>query len=173
MRFQEVEKGNLIVLVRNVLEKLNHKFLIRPVEFEGIYRIEKHEYPAPAIREMLLNALIHRTYMGAFIQIRVYDDKISIWNDGMLPEGMSLEKLKLPHSSKPRNLEEALQKMDLNERQIGVVLYVKEMGEITTSEYAKRYNIAERTTRKDLNELIDKQIFKRIGEKKNAKYVFC
>jgi ATP-dependent DNA helicase RecG len=104
LRFQEVEEGNLIVLLRNVLEQLIYMFFIRPVEFEGMYRIEKHEYPVPAVREMLLNALIHRTYMGAFIQIRVYDDKISIWNDGMLPEGMSLEKLKQPHSSKPRNL---------------------------------------------------------------------
>jgi len=57
-----------------------------------------------AVREMLLNALIHRTYMGSFVQIRVYDDKISIWNDGNLPERMNLEKLKQLHSSKPRNL---------------------------------------------------------------------
>ena len=76
LRFQEVEEGNLIVLLRNVMEQLNHKFLIRPIEFEGMYRIEKHEYPVPAIREMILNALIHRTYMGAFIQIRVYLSKI-------------------------------------------------------------------------------------------------
>jgi ATP-dependent DNA helicase RecG len=104
LRFQEVEEGNLIVLLRNVIEQLNHKFLMRPIEFEGLYRIEKHEYPVPAIREMLLNALIHRAYMGSFIQIRIYDDKISIWNDGGLPTGMSLEKLKQSHSSKPRNL---------------------------------------------------------------------
>jgi len=104
LRFQEVEEGNLIILLRNVLEQLNRKFLIRPIEFEGMYRIEKHEYPVPAVREMLLNSLIHRAYMGSFIQIRVYDDKISIWNDGMLPEGINLEKLKQPHSSKPRNL---------------------------------------------------------------------
>lgn len=104
LRFQEVEEGNLIVLLRNVVEQLNRKFLIRPIEFEGMYRVEKNEYPVPAIREMLLNALIHRTYMGSFIQIRVYDDKISIWNDGRLPDGISLEKLKQPHSSKPRNL---------------------------------------------------------------------
>jgi ATP-dependent DNA helicase RecG len=104
LRFQEVEEGNLIVLLRNVIEQLNHKFLIRPVTFEGLYRIENNEYPIPAIREMLLNALIHRTYMGVFTQIRVYDDKISIWNDGELPQGVTLEKLKQHHSSRPRNL---------------------------------------------------------------------
>ena len=103
LRFQEVEEGNLVVQLRNVLEQLNHKFLTRPIEFEGMYRVEKGEYPVPAIREMLLNALVHRNYMGAQTQIRVYDDKISVWNDGQLPEGISLEALKRTHSSKPRN----------------------------------------------------------------------
>lgn len=101
--FHEVEEGNLIELLRNVLNQLNRKFLIRQIHFEGMYRIEKGEYPVAAIREMLLNALVHRNYMGAQTQIRVYDDKISIWNDGDLPEGMNLEALKRPHSSKPRN----------------------------------------------------------------------
>ena len=103
LRFQDVEEGNLIVLLRNVLERLNHKYLVRPVEFEGIYRFDNYEYPIRAQREMLLNALIHRRYMGAHTQIRVYDDKISIWNDGRLPEDISLEQLLKPHSSSPRN----------------------------------------------------------------------
>lgn len=101
--FQEVEEGNLIVLLQAVLNQLNHKFLIRTIEFEGIHRIEKGEYPYPAIREMLLNALVHRNYMGAPVQIRVYDDKISIWNEGTLPEGLTLAALKRSHSSRPRN----------------------------------------------------------------------
>jgi ATP-dependent DNA helicase RecG len=103
LRFQEVEEGNLIILLRNVLEQLNHKFLIRSIEFEGMYRIEKGEYPMPALREMLLNALVHRNYMGAHTQIRVYDDKINIWNEGALPAELSLESLKRSHSSRPRN----------------------------------------------------------------------
>jgi len=103
LRYQEAEEGNLIHLHRNVLEQLNRKFLIRPVEFEGMYRYDNYEYPMPALREMILNALIHRNYMGAHTQIRVYDDKISIWNDGRLPEGINLAALKHPHSSKPRN----------------------------------------------------------------------
>jgi len=68
-----------------------------------MYRIEKGEYPVPAIREMLLNALIHRNYMGAHTQIRVYDDKMNVWNEGTLPEGLDLESLRHSHSSKPRN----------------------------------------------------------------------
>ena len=101
--FQETEEGNLIMLLQAVLNQLNHKFLIRSIGFEGMHRIEKGEYPLPAIREMLLNALVHRNYMGAPIQIRVYDDKISIWNEGSLPPGLTLAALKRSHSSRPRN----------------------------------------------------------------------
>lgn len=103
LRFQDVEEGNLIVLLKSVLEQLDHKYLTRSIEFKGMLRLEHSEYPIPALREMLLNALVHRTYMGSFTQIRVYDDKITIWNDGALPEGITLESLKHVHSSHPRN----------------------------------------------------------------------
>ena len=56
-----------------------------------------------ALREMLLNALVHRSYMGAVIQLRVYDHKISIWNEGVLPENLSIDSLKKHHVSRPRN----------------------------------------------------------------------
>lgn len=47
--------------------------------------------------------MVHRTYMGASIQLRVYDDRLSIWNEGLLPSGLSLEDLKVEHNSRPRN----------------------------------------------------------------------
>ena len=82
---------------------MNIKFLIRLISFEGLQRIEKNQYPIEALREMLLNALIHRNYLGAATQIRIYDNKISISNDGQLPNGISSETLKRTHSSKPHN----------------------------------------------------------------------
>ena len=66
---------------------------------------------------------------------------------------------------------DSLREKGLNERQIKAVLYVKENGEITTSAYAKHYDIAVRTARNDLNELVDKKIFKRVGETNLAKYI--
>ena len=104
LRYQDVEEGNIIMVLHNILERLDHKYLTKQITFEGMYRIEKSEYPVPALREMLLNTMVHRNYMGSFTQLRVYDDKINIWNEGMLPEGISLESLKRSHSSKPRNL---------------------------------------------------------------------
>jgi len=103
LRFQEIAEGNLVQILDEVLLQLNHKFLIRPVEFVGMQRAEKDLYPVAALREMLLNALVHRTYMGAHIQLRVYDNKLSIWNEGGLPFGLTPEDLRGEHNSRPRN----------------------------------------------------------------------
>ncbi|MBF4470940.1 ATP-binding protein [Flavobacterium sp. HJJ] len=103
LRFQEVEEGNIIELLKTVPNQLNYKFFTKPIDFEGLLRIEKDEYPVAAVREMLLNALVHRSYMGSMIQMRVYDNKLNIWNEGLLPEGMDFESLKHHHISRPRN----------------------------------------------------------------------
>jgi len=103
IRFQELEDGNIIQVLDRVLRTIDHKFLIRNISFEGMNRIETLEYPIPALREMLLNALIHRNYMGAPTQIRVYDNKMFVWNDGGLPETITLPQLTQSHSSHPRN----------------------------------------------------------------------
>ncbi len=103
LRFQEVVEGNLLYLLRQTAAELNRKFFVKPIDFEGLQRVEKDEYPVAAVREILLNALVHRDYMGSFIQIRLYDDKFSVWNEGTLPEGLSLELLKRAHPSRPRN----------------------------------------------------------------------
>lgn len=103
LKFQEIEEGNLIKLLKNIPEQLNHKFFVRPINFEGMQRIEKGEYPVAALREMLLNALVHRNYMGSSVQMRVYDNKCTIWNEGNLPEGLEIESLKINHSSRPKN----------------------------------------------------------------------
>ncbi|MCL2652117.1 MAG: putative DNA binding domain-containing protein [Candidatus Azobacteroides sp.] len=103
IRFQEVEDGNIIQILDKVLRTLDYKFLIKNISFVGMNRVETLEYPVPALREMLLNALIHRNYMGAPTQLRVYDNKLTLWNHGMLPDGITLDKLTQNHSSFPRN----------------------------------------------------------------------
>jgi len=103
LRFHEIIEGNLVHMYHEAQVQLNHKFLIRPITFEGFMRFEHDLYPMVALREMILNALVHRTYMGATIQMRVYDDRLTIWNEGALPYDLSLEDLKREHSSRPRN----------------------------------------------------------------------
>lgn len=103
LKFQEIIEGNLLKILKEVPEILNKKFFVKSVDFEGLQRIEKGEYPVAALREMLLNALVHRNYMGSMTQIRMYDTHFSIWNEGFLPEGLTLEALKRQHPSRPRN----------------------------------------------------------------------
>jgi len=101
--FQEVIESNIFELADKTLEVLDRKFLISPVSYEGLHRIENWEYPYKAVREAIINAIVHRNYTGAPIQISVYEDKIIIWNEGKLPEGFTIENLKKQHSSKPYN----------------------------------------------------------------------
>ncbi len=103
IRFQEVCEGNLFQMLRDVMEQLEKKFLIKPIRFEGLRRIEELEYPVPALREMLLNALVHRNYMGSMTQLKVMDDRLSLWNAGTLPIELTIEKLFQVHESFPRN----------------------------------------------------------------------
>jgi len=68
-------------------------------------RDEIWEYPLNALREAIINAIVHRDYteLGE-IQIEVYDDRIEIWNPGKLPLGIKIEDLyKEDHKSIPRN----------------------------------------------------------------------
>ncbi len=103
LKFHEVVEGNLIQIKEQIGEILNAKFFIHPVDFVGMQRVERDEYPVSAVREMILNALVHRNYMGAPTQIRFYDKHFSIWNDGGLPEGITEADLKKIHRSIPRN----------------------------------------------------------------------
>ncbi|MDR7543524.1 MAG: ATP-binding protein [Armatimonadota bacterium] len=72
---------------------------------EGLQRKEIWEYPLEALREGVINALIHRDYAApGDIQIRLQDDRLQIWNPGRLPEGIRLDQLRAPnHPSIPRN----------------------------------------------------------------------
>ena len=66
-------------------------------------RVETLEIPDKAIREAILNSMIHRDYTSpAAISLRVYDPTVSIWNDGEL-EKLSIADLYQEHDSYQRN----------------------------------------------------------------------
>ncbi|TCJ18135.1 DeoR family transcriptional regulator [Flaviaesturariibacter flavus] len=225
LRFQETAEGNLIRLLIEVPDVLNHKFFVKPVDFQGLQRIEKGEYPVAALREMLLNALVHRDYMGSTVQIRMYDDRFSIWNEGFLPQGLTLEALKRQHPSRPRNpliadvcfkggyidawgrgtlkiinsckeaglpepemkeqdggmlvslFKDAYQEhlwaaYDLNERQKEALKVWKDEDYITTGQYQQKFDITDRTARRDLTEMVALGLLEKTGDKKTSKYRF-
>ncbi len=96
--------GNLLEQVDKTLDLLLTKYMRANISYEDMTRIEKYPFPKSALREALLNAIVHKDYSnGVPIQISVYDDKMVLWNDGQLPEGWTIEKLKQKHPSKPYN----------------------------------------------------------------------
>ena len=101
--FQDEVKGNIIEMADEVMDYLRGKYLYAPVHYEGMQRVEELEIPETALRELLYNAIVHRDYRGVHTQMKVYDDRIRLWNDGILPDGYNLQSLIEEHSSYVRN----------------------------------------------------------------------
>ena len=93
----------LIMMPNRIIEVLRSKYLVAPIHYEGMQRVEPLEIPEDGLREMICNAIIHKDYTGADIQMHVYHDHVEIWNQGDLPEGYDEKVLYGKHSSMPRN----------------------------------------------------------------------
>ena len=104
LRYQDEINGDLFTQVEKTLDLLLTKYLQAGISYRGVQRIEMLPVPEAALREAVLNALIHKDYAsGAPIQISVYADKLMVWNPGTLPPDWSVEKLLGKHASEPYN----------------------------------------------------------------------
>ena len=95
-RFKGTVPGNFIdqkTIDANVSlqAEQSYQFVLRhisqsSVDYTGVYRNDRWEYPIIAIREVIRNAVIHRNYSmtGKDIKIAVFDDKIEITSPGKL-----------------------------------------------------------------------------------------
>ena len=102
--YQDDIHGSLFVQAEKAMDLLLTKYLRAAISYEGISRVERFPFPKAALREALLNAIVHKDYSsGAPIQISVYENKLYFWNDGQLPENWTVEQLLLKHASKPFN----------------------------------------------------------------------
>lgn len=100
---QDKVEGNLFTMFDQVIDFLKSKYLLSPISYKGMQRVETLEIPDKAIRESILNAMIHREYASTMaISLRIYDPSISIWNDGEL-EKLNIEDLSREHDSFQRN----------------------------------------------------------------------
>ena len=63
---------------------------------EGFVGVEYREYPHEAVREAIVNAVVHRDYSrrGQRIRVFMFDDRIEVYSPGTLPPGVSLEKMR-------------------------------------------------------------------------------
>lgn len=90
-------------MASRVMEVLRTKYLLSPIHYEGLQRIEQLEIPDKALRELIYNAISHKAYTGPAIQMRIYDRSIELWNYGLLPKELTPAALLQKHSSYPRN----------------------------------------------------------------------
>lgn len=104
LTYHDEVRGDLFMQVAASIDLLRTKYLKAAIRYEGIQRIERFPVPDAALREAVLNALVHRDYgVAAPVQIRVYGDRLKIWNAAVLAEGWVLEDLLREHASVPYN----------------------------------------------------------------------
>lgn len=104
LRYQDEVQGDLLRQVNQTVEVLQAKYLRAWISYEGLQRVETWPVPAAALREAVLNAIVHKDYAtGVPVQISVYPDRLLIWNPGQLPPDWTIEKLLHKHASQPFN----------------------------------------------------------------------
>ena len=84
-----------------------YNFVLRNIhlgaEINGLYRQDVYEIPPTVIRELIINAVVHRNYLdNSHIQVAIFDDRLEITSPGALPKGVTIERMKQGFS-KARN----------------------------------------------------------------------
>ena len=85
--------------------------------FEGLLRIDQRDYPEVALREAMLNAIVHRDYsISASTLISIYKNRVEIISIGGLAGGISYDDMMLGISySRNRNLADVFYRLNLIE----------------------------------------------------------
>lgn len=84
-----------------------YQFVLRNIrtgaEFGGLLRRDVYELPIDSIRELIANAVSHRSYLdNGNVQVALYDDRLEVTSPGMLIGGLTIEEMKKGYS-RPRN----------------------------------------------------------------------
>ena len=86
------------------LKVMLDQYILGKDELKGAMLVRGYPYPERALREALINAIIHRDYSGKIATyVRVYPDRVKISNPGSLPKGWTAEDLFKDHRSEPAN----------------------------------------------------------------------
>jgi predicted HTH transcriptional regulator len=185
-----------------------------------------YELPEEAVSEAIINALAHRDYYSnASVEVRLFADRLEVWNPGSLPATLTIEDLSRDHPSVPNNpliaeplflsgyiekagsgtqrmikvclaanlpaptfeqrqgsfivtlwrdwlTDDVLATLNLNERQLKAIAFLKLHGRITTREYREATGASERTASRDLSAMEKLGLLDRVGATgRSAHYV--
>ncbi|MCK4666233.1 putative DNA binding domain-containing protein, partial [Candidatus Dependentiae bacterium] len=83
-------RNDLLIQLNESVEFLRKHLNIRS-EIRGMDRYDIYEIPIDALREALVNAIVHRDYSlrGTSIYVEIYDDRVVIVNPGGVPSGIT------------------------------------------------------------------------------------
>ena len=101
----QIYKGTVFELVDQaldfVLSKIDRTVGTRD---QGPQAPVNYELPRQAVAEAIVNAVAHRDYASfASVQVMLFADRLEIWNPGELPAPLTIDNLRRPHASVPRN----------------------------------------------------------------------
>ncbi len=90
--------GSLISLLENAVAFVQNNSQKR-WSVKGLRRNEMSEYPEKAVREIIVNALIHRDYqiLGSEIHVDMYDNRLEVYSPGGMVNGWRIQDLNLLH----------------------------------------------------------------------------
>ena len=104
LRYQDELYGSLLSLAKKAEELLVLKYFYATIDYDGFVRVETLPYPREAVREGILNALMHNNYMSDQpISVRVSPYEMWIYNRSIFPSGWTEETLFSMHESKLLN----------------------------------------------------------------------
>ncbi|MCS3796432.1 ATP-binding protein [Niastella sp. OAS944] len=102
--YHDTVHGNLFEQVDKTIDLIFTKYMKALISYEMIQRVETYPFPREAVREAVLNAVIHKDYgCGIPIQISIYEDQVYIWSQGQLPDNYTMQDLLNKHASQPYN----------------------------------------------------------------------
>ena len=95
---------NIINAVEETLEFIKRHIDMSVQIGKEPQRKEIWAYPLTALREAVINAIVHRDYTDSGnIQIRIFDDMLQIWSPGLLPPEINIKNILTENRSIPRN----------------------------------------------------------------------
>jgi len=86
-----VENG----LVEQAVEFTRRNTKVSAILADGARREERWSYPEEAIREAIVNALVHRDYLlsSTTVELSIYEDRLEVISPGRLPNGITPQRM--------------------------------------------------------------------------------
>jgi predicted HTH transcriptional regulator len=162
--------GNLIALPLQG-QALRYGNIHMGAEFSGLSRQDVYEIPVESIRELLLNAAIHRSYLEhSNIQVAIYDDRLEVTSPGKLPLGQNIYR-KQNDTNGDNVTKDVTKDVTIETNEAKVIDLIISNPTITQTKLAEELDVTTRTVKRILSKLQADGIVLREGSNRNGKWI--